>query len=317
MSGSLVILSLAAFAMVAVLVSGAVGVMLPFLARFAAKLSPRHRVRFWLGLAALPMLVSVLAVGASFLPAIGIGHDHCLAHIPHHPHLCPHHLGAAPGIVLWFIALLAGLRVVHVLASLVRSIRLIHQTSSTLAEASDAYAETLVFPSEIPQAFVLGTFRPRVHLSAGFLSLDRGIVEPVLAHERVHAQRRDLLWRTFLPLIAVGHFPTMTTSLRLRLCTEQELAADAEAAETLPRGHVQLAEALITLARTPCVPSPAISFTGGDVEDRVQALLEGPRRFAAWPKDVLRCMAITLLMALGASHDFVHHGIETLLGILN
>jgi Zn-dependent protease with chaperone function len=316
-SVSLVILCLAAFAMVAVLVSGVVGAALPWIDRFAAKLSPRHRARLWLGLAALPSVVAALAVGASFLPAMGIGHDHCLAHGPHHPHLCPHHLGAAPGIVLVFIALVLSARLVHVLASLGRNIQLSRDTSSSLAEASDVYSGAFVFPSDEPQAFVLGTFWPRVHVSAGLLALGRDIVEPVLAHERVHARRRDLLWRTIFPVIAVGHLPTTTESLRLRLCAAQEMAADAEAADTLHGGPLKIAEALLVLARASRVPAPGISFTGGDLKSRVHALLEGRSRFAAWPARALLLSALVLPALLGASHDLIHHGLETLLGALS
>lgn len=317
MSPTLIILCLAAFAMVAALVSGVVGATLSWLDRFAVKLSPRHRARLWLGLAALPSLIAVLAVGASFLPAMGIGHDHCLAHGPHHPHLCPHHLGAAPGIVLVFIALILSLRLLHVLTAVGRNIRLSRDTSCSLAEASDVYADALVFPSDEPQAFVLGTLRPRVHVSAGLLALGSNIVEPVLAHERVHAQRHDLLWRTIYPVIAVGHLPTTTESLRLRLCAAQEMAADAEAADTLSDGPLKIAEALLVLARTSSVPSPGISFTGGDLKSRVHALLDGRRRFTAWPARVLLVGALVLPAVLGASHDLIHHGLETLLGALS
>ena len=129
MSLTLVVLCLAAFAMVAVLVSGVVGGSLQWVDRFAAKLSPRHRARLWLGLAGLPALAAALAVGASFLPAMGIGHDHCLAHGPHHPHLCPHHLGAAPGIVVVCIALMLSMRLVQRAARRIRAARRLRRLS--------------------------------------------------------------------------------------------------------------------------------------------------------------------------------------------
>jgi hypothetical protein len=316
-SVSLVVLCLAAFAMVAGLVSGAVGLALPGLERLAAHLSPRHRARLWLGLAALPTIIGVLAVGASFLPAVGIGHDHCLAHGSHHPHLCPHHLGDDPGIVLVFIALLLSARVVYVLTAFGRGLRLSRDTSNTLSQASDLYANALVFPSDEPQAFVLGTLRPRVHVSRGLLALGRGIVEAVLAHERVHARRRDLLWRALCPVIAVGHLPAMADALRARLFAAQEMAADAEAAETLSDGRFKLAEALILLARVTQARAPGISFTHGDLTTRVHALLDGYRTFPSWPARVLLLCALVLPAALAASHNLVHHGLETLLGALS
>lgn len=317
MSTSLVVLCLAAFVIVAVLVSSIVAATLPAIDRLAAKLSARHRARLWLGLAALPSFVALVAVGASLLPAAGIGHDHCIAHAPHHPHLCPHHLCVAPGIVLVGLAAFGTARLVHALVTLVRVARLSRDASSSLAQASEVHADALVFPSDAPQAFVLGMLRPRVHLSVGLLALGRDIVEPVLAHERIHAQRRDLLWRATYPVIAAAHLPTAAASLRLRLCAAQELAADAEGADSLSAGPLRMAEALVALARAPRVPVSGMAFTGGDLESRVRALLEGRRHFPVWPARAIVLGALALPAMLGAAHDSVHHALETLLGALS
>ncbi len=317
MTPALVVLCFAAFAMVAVIVSGVVRAAMPWLDRLAARLTPRHRARLWLGVSALPSVVGLLTVAVSFLPAVGIGHDHCLAHGPHHPHLCPHHIGHAPGVVLVFIALLLAARALHVLAELARGLRSSRDTSGALAEASDGFEGALVFPSDEPQAFVLGALRPRVHVSRGLLALGRDIVEPVLAHEHVHARRRDLLWRALCPVIAVGHLPAATRALRARLAAAQELAADAEAAASLPDGSLKIAEALVALARLPRAPSRGISFTHGNLEARVHALLHGHRTVPAWPARLLLLCASSVPVAVGASHDLVHHGLETLLGALS
>lgn len=316
MSAALAILCLSAFAMVAVLVSGLVHAAMPWLDRLAALLTPRHRVRLWLGLAALPSVVALVAVGASFLPAIGIGHDHCLAHGPHHPHLCPHHLGSAPGVVLVFIAVLVVVQMVRVLVELARGLRLSRDTSGVLAEASDTHEGALVFASDEPQAFVLGALRPRVHVSRGLLALGRDIVEPVLAHERAHARRRDFLWRALCPVIAVGHLPTAMGALQVRLAAAQEMAADAEAAEALPDGRLKIAEALIALAKLSRAPCPGLSFTHGNVKSRVHALLDA-HRTPAWPIRLLLVCAVMAPGVLGSSHDLIHHGLETLLGALS
>src|SRR5690606_4932593 len=106
-------------------------------------------------------------------------------------------------------------------------LRLSRDTSCALAQASDSRDDVLVFPSDEPQAFVLGALRPRVYVSRGLLSLGRNVLEPVLAHERVHARRRDLLWRALCPMLGVGHWPSVASALRARLATAQEMAADA------------------------------------------------------------------------------------------
>ena len=317
MSASLVILGLAAFALLAVLTSGFVGATLPLLDRLALSIAPRHRARLWLGLSAVPSAVGLLAVTVSFLPAMGIGQDHCLAHGPHHPHLCPHHIGSAPGIVLVLVAGLSAIRVVQVLVELVRGLRLSRDTSGSLAQASDNHHDVLVFPSDEPQAFVLGALRPRVHVSRGLLSLGHDVVEPVLAHERVHARRRDLLWRALCPMLAVGHLPSVTSSLRTRLTTAQEMAADTEAADALPEGRLKIALALVVLAKLARTPSPGISFTHGNLKARVDALLEGRRTHPAWPARLLLIFGLLLPVAVGACHDLIHHSLETLLGALS
>jgi hypothetical protein len=115
----------------------------------------------------------------------------------------------------------------------------------------------------------------------------------------------------------MGHVPSITESLRVRLSAAQEMAADAEAAETLCEGRFKMAEALILLARISRAPSPGISFTHGDLEARVHALLEGHRRFSSWPTRILLLSVLVLPAALGASHDLIHHALETLLGALS
>lgn len=318
MTAGLVILCLAAFAMVAVAVSAIVHPALPWLDRLAMWIAPRHRVRLWLGVAALPFVVGLLAVMVSFLPAMGIGHDHCLAHGPHHPHLCPHHIGSAPGIVLVLIAVFIAVRAVHVLVELIRGIRLSHDTSTALTQASDHHQGVLVFPSDEPQAFVLGVLRPRVHLSSGLLSLGRDIVTSVIAHERVHARYHDLFWRAVCPAIAVGHLPVTTTAIRARLAVAQELAADEEAADSLPGdGRLKIAEALLTLAKRARTSSPGISFTHGDLQSRVRALLEERRSHPTWSARLLLAALLLVPAMVGVSHDVIHHGLETLLGALS
>lgn len=317
MSASLVVLCFAAFAIAAAAVSGLVGAMMVVLDRLAARLSARNRARFWLSIAALPTVVAALAIGTSFLPAVGIGHDHCLAHGPHHPHLCPHHIGGAPGIVLVLIALLLGVRLLQATAALIRGLWLSSDTSSTLWQASDRYADALVFPSDEPQAFVLGALRPRVHVSRGLLALGDKIADPVLAHERVHAARHDLLWRALFPVLAIGHVPSTAQALRSRLCAAQEMAADSEAADALGDGRFEMAEALLVLARVARPVSRGISFTDGNIQSRVHALLERPSVHSAWPARALAVGAGLVPIAVAVLSAPIHHVLETVLGALS
>ncbi len=319
MSAPLITLCFAAFAMVAILVSGLSAAALPWIDRLSRSFAPRHRVHLWLGLSTLPLLVGALAVAVSFLPAIGIGHDHCLTHGPHHPHLCPHHIGGAPGIVICFLAGLLAIRVAHVLFELTRGLRLSRDTLGFLGQTSDRHDGVLVFPCDEPQAFVLGVLRPRIHISRGLLALGGDIVAPVVAHEHVHAIHRDLLWRALCPLLALGHLPSTTRALQARLAAAQEIAADEEAADALPQGRLKIAEALVMLAKYARAPltGPGISFTHGDLKARVEELLEERRCPPAWPARLLLAGGLLLPALVGASHDLIHHGLETLLGALS
>jgi hypothetical protein len=316
MTWSLFVLCLAAFAMVALLSSIATGAVLPGFDRLALAMTPRRRARLWLALAALPGAAAALAVLVSLLPALGFGSDHCLEHGAHHPHLCPHHVGAAPGIVLVAVAVLAVARAMHVAFGFVRALRLSYATSRALAEASDRRDGVLVFASEEPQAFVLGALRPRIHASHGLFALDEDVVAPVLAHERSHAGHRDLLWRALCPVFGAGHLPSVGWALGVRLAAAQEMAADFEAAEALPDGRLKVAEALVTLAKLR-TPAAGLAFTQGDIEARVVALLEPRCVHASWPARVLVAGFLALPVAAGLAHDVVHHGLETLLGALS
>ncbi|WP_428261653.1 M48 family metalloprotease [Haliangium sp.] len=317
MSASLLVLCVAAFAMVAALSSGAVGAALPWLDRLAARIAPRHRVRLWLGMAALPTAVAAMALLVSFLPALGLGHDHCLSHGAHHPHLCPHHVGSGPGIVLVAVALYFAGRVVTVGVGLVRALRLCATTSRALVEASEVRGDVHVFPSDQPQAFVLGVLRARVHVSCGLLAMGPEVVGPVLAHERVHARRRHLLWRAMCPVLAVGHLPAVASALRSRLAAAQESAADVEAAETLVGGRIRVAEAIVRLARQAHARSPGLAFTHGDIEARVRALLDDRTPHPAWLARALLLGGLAVPVAVASAYDFIHHGLETLLGALS
>jgi hypothetical protein len=315
-SGSLLILSIAAAAMVALLTSTAIGGVVPWLDRLALALSPRDRARFWLGVSMLPAALGFLAVIASFLPAIGWGHDHCLAHGAHHPHLCPNHVGAAPSLALIAIAGLAVFRVAQVSLALARGLWLSRATALALAEAAERRDGLVVLSAEEPQAFVLGALRPRVYASTGLLALGNDIVEPVVSHERAHARRRDLLWRAICPVLAAGHWPAVSAALRRRLATAQELAADVEAAAALPDGRLRLASALVTLARLVRTPAPGLAFSDGDLVLRVRALLEPPRQNTLWPLRLIAGAVALLPIGAALSHELVHHGLETLLGAL-
>jgi hypothetical protein len=116
----------------------------------------------------------------------------------------------------------------------------------------------------------------------------------------------------------VGHWPATTAAIQARLATAQELAADEEASETLSGdGRLKVAEALVMLAKLSPAPLPGISFTHGAFQIRVRALLEGRRIHPTWPPRLLLATLLFVPGFVGAMHNFIHHGLESLLGALS
>jgi hypothetical protein len=217
------------------------------------------------------------------------------------------------------LAAWAGYRAAAGIVQLFVFARVSGATVRSLADASDERGGVRVFPSDEPHAFVLGAFRPSLHASSGLLALGPSVAEPVIAHERAHARCRDPLWRSLCPLLAAAHLPTVGDAIGVRLSAAQEIAADEEAADTLPGdGRLRVAETLVTLARqTGGGPRQALSFTDGDVKARVGALLERRRPRSVWPARVLLAAGVAVPLIVGVANDVVHHGLETLLGALS
>jgi Zn-dependent protease with chaperone function len=253
---------------------------------------------------------------AAVLASLGVGFDHCLTHDPHHPHLCPTHASAAPGLVLLgsaaFIALRLALAAFGVIAAATQS----HRAATALIAASEVRGGVHVFASAEPVAFVVGFFRPRVFASQRLFDLGPDVVEPVLAHEEAHAARGDVRQRAMAQLASFAHWPRVASALRRRLVVAQEVAADADAALVVG-DPLRVAEALLRLTRL--APSPRVvgmSFTDGDVSARVLALVAAQPNARA-PRRVVAVFISASVVALLCGGHHVHHALETLLGALN
>ncbi len=315
MSWALLSLCVAAFTMVAVLVSAFLSVLQPSLDRLARLMAPHNRVRLWLTVAIWPAAVAATTVVVSFLPELGLGWGHHLTEGPHHPHLSTEHTRAAIGFVLVAITVVTILRVLIGGQKLIRTLALSEATSRTLVEASERHGEVFVFDEDQPIAFVLGAWRARIHVSKGLLALGPEVALPVLAHERAHAQRRDFLWRTLSPVICGGHLPSMGAAIRNRICTAQEMAADFQAADELPQGRVMIAQAILTIAHYARTAS-TVAFNDGNLKARVLALLEPATARPRWPLHVFAASWLLMPLTLLLMHDIIHHGLETLLSAL-
>jgi Zn-dependent protease with chaperone function len=317
MTWSFLVLCLSALGLLATAFSLSTGALVPTLDRFARVLPPKSQVWMWITICLLPGFAALSALGISLAPVFGLGTDHCLAHGLHHQHLCPEHAKAAPGTVLVVASVLVAFRGIFLFSQVLIRQRRSSKTARLLREGGELRGEIVVFESPQAQAFVLGLFRPRVHASRALLDMKPELVEPVLAHERAHVQRYDLVVRALAPIFSIGHLPHITTMLLNRLGIAQEMAADEQAANHIADGRVRLAEALVELSRNFEAPLATLAFTHGDLDARVRRLLDPHSNEQSWPLSVAFFCVFLLAMAFFVGHDWIHHGLETFLDVLS
>jgi serine-type D-Ala-D-Ala endopeptidase (penicillin-binding protein 7) len=148
--------------------------------------------------------------------------------------------------------------------------------------------------------FTVGWWRPVVLLPVGLLTgLPTPLLEALLAHELAHIRRWDYLAHLLQKAVeALLFFHPVIWWLSRRLRIERELVADALAAELLgaPR---QLAEALQALAVVPQAPALAAAAQGGELLQRVRALVQRSPQASAG--DEPRLLPALLLLSLLAA----------------
>jgi len=140
----------------------------------------------------------------------------------------------------------------------------------------------------------------------------------ILAHERRHFMQRDNLRRALLAclpdLLALA---PMGDRLVTNWHDAIEEAADDAAAENGPAGRVDLASALVRVARLaptgqrPVVLPVSALYRGENIERRVRRLLDDPEppsapRGSAWRRGVVgACLVVMGGLALHATHEVV------------
>jgi Zn-dependent protease with chaperone function len=174
-----------------------------------------------------------------------------------------------------------------------------------------------------PIVAVVGTWRPCIMAARSVLrACDADEFRQVLAHEAAHVAAGDNL--KLLLLVAcpdvLAWLPVGTAiAARWRIATEY--AADERAAGADARRRVDLASALVKVARLTArapVPQPALSLSvaADDVEGRVRRLLAPPR--GETKSYVLRRALLAALCVPVAGvplYATVHHALETLIAL--
>jgi Zn-dependent protease with chaperone function len=182
--------------------------------------------------------------------------------------------------------LLAATATVAVLAVMLREgyrLRLLGRTLDR-ANCAAVSAETRSYPvivvdDAVPFAFCRGILRPRIYVSTGLEELlTAEELKAVLAHEEVHARRRDPMRTLMAHVAAAALFPVpLSRVLRDRYLAWLEISADREVVGK--SGPGPLAGALLKLIQhspIPSVPSSTPLVSPFDVtEERIKRLLGG------------------------------------------
>jgi Zn-dependent protease with chaperone function len=284
--------------------------------RWSRSLAPASRARVLLAWAAvpagLPVLLLLVALSPSIGAALGVTVDHCPEHVGH-VHLCLHHLPASGPALVGGVALAAA--VSGLVAAVAHGVRLAALTARLArTPASSTHRGVGLVRSSRAFAFTAGWLRPRILVSTTLADrLTSEQLEIVLAHERAHATRGDAVLVTAARVLSLAHLPFVRRELLAALTLACEQACD-EAAAACCGDRVRVAETLVVAARAAARPphdAIGLAFGDGDVAERVESLLDAPRRSGVPPAAAWLLVAAAGALALGAAH--VHHWTETLL----
>lgn len=324
--------ALAVFVLLATAASfvvGAISKLIP--SRVTARFS--RSTLLWAAIVILPLAIAFIGAITLILPT-PFAACHCGEHGLHHPHLCLWHpaLGA-PLVTPALVVLAAWLcpvapRLLGTIRDLVRSthqIRRVRELSPELLEGTPVrFADC-----GSPTAFTAGAFSPIVVVDRALWN-ELGETErrAVLHHEIGHIERRDGF--TYLVLrFCLALQPWLPARLLDSWRFAAELECDRRAASELS-DPTAVAGALVAIERLraglPDLLRPAGAALGvferPGLERRVMALLD-PRRDQVRAKtsanDVLGILVVmlgALVLALAWPGDFLHHAIETAIGLL-
>lgn len=318
------LLALVVLTCVAIAVGGGLlmGPIVPRVTAMLKPLSPDSESR-WLRLLALSPL---LMAGPASLLVVVVGSGglwqphHCDTHGGAHLHLCFSHppaLGTQGWVLLAIPLGFALWRLARFIRGALHTRRLLR---TVLMNAQPEQWGHVIPDVRAPVAFTVGITRPLILVSEGLVdALTAPELKVVIAHERAHAARRDLLWRR---LICWGSWPWPRGARRAldeahtlaceRAC--DELAAEAAG------GRVQVAQTLLRIARL-AAPSPTrlaklgFAFSEAAVVARVEALL-APSPTQRLPPNPLVLGWLTVVVVFVVASDPIHHAIESLYGFL-
>jgi len=182
-----------------------------------------------------------------------------------------------------------------------------------------------VVSTTFPIVAIVGLFRPRLVIARSVLErCHRDEMKAILAHESWHLHRHDNIRRAVFSAApdVLGWLP-LSRRLRELWQIAAEESADDAAARTGPAGRVQLAEALVRVARLDAEHRPECSlpatalYRGESIEQRVRRMLDPTLDLRAGPGNglIFALVALVLvvsLLNLGPIQDLVEIAVNYL-----
>jgi hypothetical protein len=307
-------ITLFAFAIVATLTSILIALGSPLLARRVARYTPAARASFLFRLRVLPAACALLCAFGFALPIFlyfeprdsGERLSWTLV------------LGAIAGAVLlargvWRAA--AGWRAT---GAVMRGWR----ARGRRLDAFDAPLPVFAIEESFPTVAVVGFSRPALFIAERLLrECSAGEVRAMVMHECAHVTSRDNLKRFVIR--ACPDVLRRNGALDRAWLSAAEEAADARAAGGDPASALQLAEALIRVARLATRASTlefaSAFYLGGNIETRVRRLVEpadslpDPSRPLGW---ALACAAFGVAALVASGAPAIHQMMETAVRVL-
>ena len=236
-----------------------------------------------------PAFIGVLLTLSGILPSLGDSHEiatkHCSIHNNGIPHLCWFDPIVHISDLIWVVGvsimtLVIIFNVYKVINLLIKHWRF--QTTLRAISEQESQLDVFRIASEHFFVFSSGLFAPQSFISSQLLEqLSAQQLDVVLAHEKAHCQRRDVLRRLLLSLAGLFHFPGIRQQLLSDLELAHEQICDAAAVQKVGDRFL-VAETIIKIARQLKLTPPeqeigVISFNGSHIDIRIQQLLEQPK----------------------------------------
>lgn len=256
-----------------------------------------------------PLLIGLLSVGLLFSPA-GITFIDIHCHLGH----CDQHtpfISSSESLLI-----LASLTMMLCIPALYAVTKLLSQHRRQLSlwrNLSSPAGKYFLIDHNIPVAFTLGLFKPRIYISKGLRAqLNGKDLEVVLQHETAHIYRYDNFIK-FVASLSTILFPgTLRAQLLGALQLTQEMCCDKRAA-IQQNDTLTVAQALLHVNR--CAHTNyGVALCGiksSKIELRVKALLEPPSARLSKTEFILALATLSLIPIILIGP--LHHLVEKLL----